>query len=242
MLVKEMSPQVTSLQLTALTRLRVKFMFISIALLGFGNVAKEVYKRLQTIPGFMEDFRIHIVQVPDMSNHKIARDENGYNYIDDFSFGTTKQITIGDDLDWFLQSDGHDTIIDCTSYNESSKELIFELAKRKYWILTCSKELVNKHGRELVDIAKSSDARLSFNAIPASATPCEYDKIDLNQETFLQYSDDSLYIFRDADAGITADYIVKEIIIELKKRRDQKKLWESMSTKDQQSIIDRDSF
>ena len=216
------------------------YMFISIALLGFGHVGKEVYKRLREIPGYMEDFRIHVIQVPNLDNYPVAKDKDWYNWLDDDTFGTDKQVSIGDDVEWLVESEGHDTIVDCMSYNESSKKLIFDLASKPHWILTCSKELVNKHARELIGIAKASGARLSFNSIPASETPCEYDNIDLNQDTFLEYSDGPLYIYRGAGPGITADYLVKEIEAELHKRRNQKIVWDAMTPLEKQEILDRE--
>lgn len=215
-------------------------MFISIALLGFGHVGKEVYKRLREIPGYMEDFRIHVIQIPNLENYPVARDENWHNWLDDESFGTDKQVSIGDDVDWLIASDGHDTIVDCMSYEESSKKLIFDLAAKPHWILTCSKELVNKHARELITTAKASGARLSFNAIPASEAPCEYDDIDLNQDTFLEHSNGPLYEYRGAGPEITADYLVKEIKAELEKRRNQKVVWDSLSIDEQSKVIARD--
>lgn len=216
-------------------------MFISIALLGFGHVGKEVYKLLKGVPGYMDDFRIHVVQVPSLANYDVAKDENYYNLVNDETFGTPKQATIGDDVEWLLGSDGHDTIIDCMSYNEDSKKLVFDLTAKGYWILTCSKELVNKHARELIDVAKASGAKISFNSIPASATPCEYDSIDLNQDTFLEYSDGPLYIFRGAGPVETAQYIVDDIVMELDRRRNQKKTWDAMSVEEQEEVHRREA-
>jgi hypothetical protein len=216
-------------------------MFISIALLGFGHVGKEVYKRLREIPGYMEDFRIHVIQVPNLDNYPVANDKDWYNWLDDDTFGTDKQVSIGDDVEWLVNSEGHDTIVDCMSYNENSKNLIFNLATKRHWILTCSKELVNKHARELISVAKENGSRISFNSIPASATPCEYDDIDLNQDTFLQHSDGPLYVYRGAGPEITAEYLVKEIAVELKKRRNQKVVWDAMSPDEQSRIIAADT-
>lgn len=215
-------------------------MTISIALLGFGAVGKEVYKQLQEVSGFMDEFRIHVIQVPDLSNYSVAKDDNWYNWLGDESFGTAKQVTIGDDTEWLIDSDGHDTVVDCTSYNEASKQLVFDLLAKGHWLITCSKELVSNHWRELVEIAKKSNGSISFNAIPASAEPTEYDGINLTQDNFADYSDGPLYIYRNAGPEETAAVIVKDLIRAIHDRKEQKARWESMSLDEQQAQIARD--
>lgn len=140
-------------------------MLVSIALLGFGNVGKEVYKKLRELPGFMEDFRIHVIQVSDLKNYPVAIDNNYWNYLNDSSFGTNKQVTIGDDSEWLFNSDGHDTVIDCTSYNENSKQLVLKLLSKGYWLLTCNKNLIRSHINELLDTAELANTSIFLDAI-----------------------------------------------------------------------------
>ncbi len=197
-------------------------MLISIALLGFGDVGKQVYEKLKRDDGFGVDFRVHIVQVSDVSKHNPAViNSNGWMVVnDENSSDPIKRVTIGDDLEWLLQSDGHDTVIDCTSYSEESKDLVMALLRRGYWLHTCSKELVAKHWEELVDICKTNrSARVFFNSIPASRTLEKYMDVDITNYNFEEYKDSDLYSYREADADITAEYIVRDIFSELEKRR-----------------------
>jgi hypothetical protein len=197
-------------------------MLISIALLGFGEVGKRVYEKLKRDDGFGIDFRVHVVQVTDVTKHNPATiNSNGWMVVnDENSEDQIKRVTIGDDLEWLLQSEGHDTVIDCTSYSEESKDLVMALLRRGYLLHTCSKELVSKHWEELLDICNETPrARIIFNSIPASKTMKKFDDVDLTNYNFQLYKDKDLYSYREADADITAEYIVRDIFDQLKRRR-----------------------
>jgi homoserine dehydrogenase len=197
-------------------------MLISIALLGFGAVGKEVYKKLKLVDGFGEDFRIHIVQVQDVSNYNpVIINSKGWMVIDDEnSEDEGKRVTIGDDLEWLVESDGHDTVIDCTPYSEKSKDLVLTLLKRGYWLHTCSKELVSKHWNELLDVCDSNNrSKINFNSIAASSDLEKFKGVDLTESNLKDYKDEDLYSFRGAGPEETAEYIVRDIVAELKERR-----------------------
>ena len=197
-------------------------MLISIALLGFGDVGKKVYEKLKLDSGFGIDFRVHIVQVRDVTKHNPAIiNSDGWMVVnDENSEDQIKRVTIGDDVEWLLQSEGHDTVIDCTSYSEESKDLVMALLRRGYWLHTCSKELVSKHWEELLNICSETPrARIIFNSIPASKTMKKFNDVDLTNYNFKLYKDEDLYSYRKADANITADYIVRDVFDQLGRRR-----------------------
>jgi hypothetical protein len=197
-------------------------MLLSIALLGFGDVGRQVYNKLKRDPGFGIDFRVHIVQVQDVAKYNpVVINSEGWMVVnDEDSSDPVKRVTIGDDLEWLIESDGHDTVVDCTSYSEQSKDLVMALLRRGYWLHTCSKELVSKHWKELIDICKINQrASVSFNSIPASKTMKKFMDVDLTNYNFEEYKDLDLYSYREADADVTAEYIVRDIFSELKKRR-----------------------
>jgi hypothetical protein len=201
-------------------------MLISIALLGFGDVGKKVYEKLKRDEGFGIDFRVHLVQVRDVSKYNpVVINSNGWMVVnDENSSDPIKRVTIGDDLEWLLQSDGHDTVIDCTSYSEESKDLVMALLRRGYWLHTCSKELVAKHWEELVDISQSiPSSRVIFNSIPASKTLELFKGIELTNSNFAWHKDEDLYSYRGAGAEETAEYIVRDVLTELEKRRINKR-------------------
>jgi hypothetical protein len=143
-----------------------------------------------------------------------------WQVVGDGTIGTVKQTTIGDDVEWLKESDGHDTVIDCTSYNEESKDLVMTLLRRGYWLHTCNKELVSKHWKELLDICNDTpEAKIFFNSIPASKTMEKFMGVDITNDNFEKYKDLDLYSYKEADADITAEYIVRDIARELKRRK-----------------------
>lgn len=200
-------------------------MLVSLCILGFGAVGKEVYKQLKEVPGFNVDWRIHLFYVPDMSKYPEAKKNSiSQTKIYDETFETELETTIGDDMEWLLNSDGHDTIVDCTPYSDSSKDLILGLLNRGYWFHTCSKGLVKNHWKELVELAETKSAKYYFNSIP-SGDHSEYTEIDLTQENFSKYGDNQdLYIYRNGEAEATAAIIVRDIVKEIDRRRANKAL------------------
>jgi homoserine dehydrogenase len=200
-------------------------MLVSLCILGFGAVGKEVYRQLKAVPGFNVDWRIHTIYVPDMSKYAEAKKNSNHQWkINDETFETELETTIGDDLEWLLSSDGHDTVVDCTPYSDGSRELVFNLLNRGYWLHACSKGLVSNHWKELVDLAENKSAKYYFNSIP-SGDPSKYTAMDLTQGNFAEYADDhNLYIYRNGDAEATAGIIVRDIVKEIDRRRANKAL------------------
>jgi hypothetical protein len=196
-------------------------MRISIALLGYGAVGKEVHRKLKDIDGYGVDFQIHIIQVTDLAKHQVDKTENYWNVVGDGTIGTIKQTTIGDDAPWLRESDGHDTIIDCTSYNEESKQLVFDLLKRGLWLHTSSKELVLKHWQELLKICRSTPrAEITFNSIVASENMQKFMNINLNNQNIKKHIEEvKLHNSKNVTPETVADYIVRDIVTELESRR-----------------------
>lgn len=170
---------------------------IKIALLGFGQVGQQVYTQLTNHPLYGTKFTFTWIQVQ-------SSDKGRGVYQNELTFNSAPE-----DL---LQSDQYDTVIDCMEYNEQSKQLIFKLLKKGITLHTCSKETVWHHFKEMLAIAAMYRSRINFNSIPASPEPTEYTKVDLTDLNFAEYEDDSLYAFRGADAVITANQILNDIV------------------------------
>lgn len=210
---------------------------ISIALLGFGKVGQQVYEKLKAVPGYAEEFRIHAIHVPDISKYPTAFTPEMYHAVNDETFGTAKQVAIGSDEEWLVESEGHDTIVDCTPYTPESMALVLKLLAKGHSLHTCSKGLVSAHWVELCDlIKKSGNTKIYFNSIPASKEPCKFDDIELTSDTFSEYADSDLYSYRGAGPSETAEYIVKDIIKQIESRRESKRLWDAMSPEEQEKI------
>lgn len=205
-------------------------MLISAAILGYGAVGKAVVKRLQALEGYGEDFRIHTIYVPDMSRYPEMQQNDDFQWkLKDEWWGTENPTAVGDDLEWLIQSDGHDTVIDCAPYTDESRDLIYKLISKGYWLHTCSKGLVQREWKELIDAGNESGSMIILNSIPAG-NPNRYDNIDLNNDTFPQYADEpDMFIFRDGGPEEVADKIVKDVETELNRRRHIKAKYDALS-------------
>jgi homoserine dehydrogenase len=170
---------------------------IKIALLGFGQVGQQVYTQLINHPLYGTKFTFTWIQVQ-------SSDKGRGVY--------QNELTFNSDPEAIIESDQYDTVIDCMEYNEQSKQLIFKLLKKGITLHTCSKETVWHHFKEMLAIAAMYRSRINFNSIPASPEPTEYTKVDLTDLNFAEYEDDSLYAFRGADAVITANQILNDIV------------------------------
>jgi homoserine dehydrogenase len=170
---------------------------INIALLGFGQVGQQVYAKLTNHPLYKTSFTITWIQTQ-------SSDKGRGVYQNELIFNTSPE--------GMLQSDQYDTVIDCTEYNEQSKQLIFKLLKKGVTLHTCSKELVWHHFKEMLAIAAIYRSRINFNSIPASPLETEYSTIELTDLNFAEHENESLYVFRGADASVTANQIVIDIV------------------------------
>jgi len=189
-------------------------MRIAICLIGYGNVGKEVYKQLTEDPRYGTDIWVHSIQVTDPSKHDVKMSDNGGLVLDN------QYLThVTNDTEWLLESSGHNVVVDASSYNEDSKDLIFKLLSKGHWLYTCSKELAWNDWELLVECATESGARIDFNSIPSSATTTEYSDIDLNQSNWKDYvNDPDMFAFRGGGPKETAKALVDQIYKELKGR------------------------
>ena len=170
-------------------------MTLSLAMYGCGAVGREVVRLIQESDLPLKDFRIESICVTDPSKHSDIQNEN-----------------ITSDMDWLSRSDGHNVVVDMLPGVEPSFSLIVKALSEGKKVITCNKELIGKKGRELVNLAGNEQEKLYLNSIPASATPCEYDSIDLTNKNLLDCDLHDLLSYRGADGVITAEYIFKDIV------------------------------
>lgn len=170
---------------------------INIALLGFGAVGQEVYKQLTQHFDYGTKFIISRVQIRDLDKGRGVY-QNG--------------PTFSNNAELLLRDSRYDTVIDCTEYNEASEDLIFQLLMKGITLHTCSKEQVWTNSSAMIKLAKSFGSKIIFNSIPASAGASEYSDIHLTEENYEEHESEAIYSFRGADATITANYIVKDIV------------------------------
>lgn len=93
-------------------------MLISACIFGYGPLGKSVVEKLRALDGYGQDFRIHMVQVANLSDFPEAElNSKGQWKLNDWAFEDEDQgISFGDDLEWLRAEgwEGHDTIIDCS--------------------------------------------------------------------------------------------------------------------------------
>jgi homoserine dehydrogenase len=169
---------------------------ISIALLGFGAVGSQVYAKLTKHPDYGSKFVISRIQTASLKDRGVY--QNG--------------PTLSNNPELFLRDSRYDTVIDCTEYNKDSRLMILEALTKGITLHTCSKELVWNDHALMIKLAKAYKSKIVFNSIPASPTPTEYSDINLTEENYADHEGEAMYEFRSADASITANQIVTDII------------------------------
>jgi homoserine dehydrogenase len=190
-------------------------MEIGICLLGYGSVGKEVYRQLTGDSRYGTDIQVKTIQVTDVSKHS-GKILDGGGWVLDNQYLTS----IGDDVDSLLESTEYNVIVDASSYNKDSRDLILELLSRGHWLYTCSKELAGTDFDVLLESAASGGGRIDFNSIPSSDTKTKYSNVDLNHSNWRDYvSDPEMFIFRNGGPKETAKIIVSELYKELDARR-----------------------
>lgn len=184
-------------------------MHVSIGLIGFGAVGQAFAKLTDQIEP-RDNFRIHAILVRDIADKKF------------------NDVEITTDYEWFVPSNGHNIIVDASSYNEETKGYILASLLDGKDLITCSKELVNKHWNELLDAAKTGGSKIYFNSIPSTDDEsCKFNSIHLTSDNFEQYANDDLYIYRGGDAEITAQFIYNDVVRLLQERIERHESWES---------------
>ena len=170
-------------------------MTLSLAIYGCGAVGREVVRLIQESDLPSQDFRIESICVKNTYKHTDVENEN---------FTT--------DIEWLSKSQGHNVVIDMLPGIEPSFSLITRALADGKKVITCNKELVGQKAEELVKLAGTEHEKIYLNSIPASAEPCEYDKVHLTNKNLLDYDMHDLLAFREADGLVTAQYIFKDIV------------------------------
>ncbi len=210
-------------------------MTTSICVLGYGSVARVLVKKLKSYDGYNNKFKVHCIHVRDADADKyrelttIVQSEGhgDLRVLVDGTENTESMTPFSSDLEWLLDSQGHNIVVDCTSYNEDSVKLVFDLIKRgnKFHYMLPSKELVRNHWQELIELVKTNGGRISFNSIVAG-DESEWSNIYMDQENFHLYAENpDLYSFRNGGPEEVSGAIYKDIMIqhaeELRRAREE---------------------
>jgi len=214
-------------------------MTTSIAFLGYNDVAKALISKIKNLDSYSKDIKVHCIHVRDSKAQKyldistVVEDRPG-NFLQVLLDGTeyTDRFTpMGNDVEWLLDSNGHNLIIDCMSYNEDSKNLIFDLMKgdRHFYYFFLNKDLVKNHWKELLASAKKYGCRLSFSAL-LSGSPLRKEGVSLTQDNFEDYAENNvLYEQSEYSAEEIAEIIFQEILEERAVANERQAEWDALS-------------
>lgn len=161
---------------------------IKVAVLGSGKVGLPVIKLLakQLIPS-------EIVGVAVADKDK-DRDEN-------LPYGS---------LEATLEKEA-DVYVDCLPYNPWVSEQLLQLLRNGKILISCSKEFVEKHAKDIFEICKESGGQAYFNSIPASPVDTGYKYINLTHKNIHRQDMDDMLQFREADGEVTAKFVYQDI-------------------------------
>ncbi len=199
-------------------------MTTSICVLGYGAVGQALVKKLKSYEGYNNKFRLHCIHVTNASADKyenlttIVQHEVSGNLrvLADGTEGTESQTPFSNDLKWLLESQGHNIVVDCMSFNNQSTNLIFDLIKKKnsfHYMLAC-KDRVKNHWKELIELVKTNGGRISFNSIVAG-DESEWSNIYLDQDNYHLYGDNpDLYLSRNSNPEKVVEVIYRDIMIQ----------------------------
>jgi hypothetical protein len=142
-------------------------MMISACVLGYSEIAIDFVTKFKALSYYKkrnsdtEGVRIHTMYVDDpelLTRDYVCRYEARGNFANVLADGmekTNKENSIGNDLEWLLSSDGHDTIFEATNEDPNYLDTLVNLANRGYWIILTSDIYKKDNWDYLVDASRS---------------------------------------------------------------------------------------
>jgi homoserine dehydrogenase len=171
---------------------------LKIALIGFGQVGKAFYEEIKKHPRYGTDLKLSWIKIDNIDKHMS---------------NLTNDIFMSNSSEVFLLSEDYNLVVDASSYSESSKGLIVKVLNKGIPVYTCNKDLARLDWKELIAAATRGDTTIDFNAIPSSDSETKYSSINLNQDTWKDWVDDSeMFIFRGGGPVETAKALVGQVV------------------------------
>lgn len=236
----------------ALIRKIINTMMLSLCVLGYGPLGQAFTKKFKELEyyklhdGDRSKVRIHTVVVTSNSSSKYEdlrfvydrQPEGRFCCLNDGTQMTPRETPLTDDIPWLKQTTGHDVVIDFTTSNDDSRDLVLQQISRQYWTFLVNKDLVKNYWREIISVAKQHGTRLSFNAIAAGID--KYSDIDLNQDTFPSYAEDLDLYQADAPIDAVVDLILAELDTEYWIRLKKDEAWWARSEEERAAVVARE--
>ncbi len=148
-------------------------MLISACVLGYGAVSQEFVRRFKELSYYKkrdsdtEGVRIHIVYEDDPNLldkpyvHRYEIQDNFSNVLNDGDQETKREVCIGNDTEWLVNSDGHDLVFEAVDDPNKYLDTLLALIGRGYWVIITSDMYKTELWNTLEDAANSSGAKLS---------------------------------------------------------------------------------
>lgn len=150
-------------------------MLLSICTLGQSNGLLEFLDKYKSLSYYKkrdsdtEGVRIHVSYVNDVNlfDKEIAHryemaDGNYRNVVNDGTQGTKKESTIGNDIDWLLTSNGHDTIVEVSEDPEKYLDTLVALMKKGYDAYITTRIYADKYWKTLENAAEEGGGSLTY--------------------------------------------------------------------------------
>lgn len=175
-------------------------MLISVCVLGYSEIAKEFVEKFKSLPYYKkrdsdtEGVRVHLVYVddPDLLEkdfvYRYEKKDNFANVLNDGDQETKREVTVGNDTKWLLESDGHDMVFEAVDDVDAYFETLLGLIRRGYWtILTSVYE--DWQIKSIQAAAQESGARVDYLQKLEDA----FVEIDVEYQTRLKRQREVLY-------------------------------------------------
>jgi hypothetical protein len=114
---------------------------------------------------------------------------NFANVLLDGTEKTNKENSIGSDIEWLMESDGHDMVVEATNNSEDYLETLLGLIAKGYWVVVTSDIFKNEKWGILESASRASGGRLSKYETLGSL----FDDIDIEYKTRLDRHRKNLY-------------------------------------------------
>lgn len=143
---------------------------MELAVLGFGNLAKEVIRQLKEYKAYGDIFRVYCVHVrrnslsygPNQVIEIVDKYGDGLRVYNDGYQATDYYTTVSSYEDWLVeQSATYDKIINCMSYNDDSKRLTMRLIQEHKTPGT-TMFMPTDYGSEVIDAANANGVSLDM--------------------------------------------------------------------------------
>jgi len=162
-------------------------MATSICILGYGKLARSLVSKIKSYEDYNNEFKLHCIHVRDSNDPKYQdlittieyTKDNWLQVLADGTENTDRFTPFGGDLEWLLDSGGHNIVVDCMDYNEDSKNLIFDMIKKgnKFYYIIPDPVMRDLHKDYLQSLLTIHGGQINFDSSEVTGIPAVIDVI-----------------------------------------------------------------